>query len=582
MYLSQWLKQYWRWLILTVVSIIFFIGASSFNYFTQKNDFNKWLSPDEAANYSFAKLYAQEGRLEFFEKYNLIAEDIMQPRSFRSDFGWLKPVSFLGMILIYGKIASVFGYKVLPYLTPLFAAIGIIFYYLFIREIFGRRNGLISALLLAMFPPYLYYSARSMFHNVLFVVLLIIGLYFAVIMVKRQRRAKGDNINKKSISAYAPDVYAGLGGIFLGLAIAVRSSELVWLGPLFLIIWLFNIHKAGFLKPLIFLFFACLSMVPVFYSNKILYGSYWRGGYNDMNQTILNLANASSGFFNFGLISWSFIKSNLRIIRDNFFYFGLDPYKSLKMFYYYFVSMFYWLFWPMVLGFLLFAQKIKKWKIKHASYLLAWLAVSAILLLYYGSWDFHDNPDLKSFTIGNSYVRYWLPIYLGALPLVSIFIIRLSSIFKKKILTVGTRVLLLLAVFIISLRFVLIGSAEGLISSAEKQLASRQELARVLNLTESNSVIITRYHDKLFFPERKVIVGLFDDDNMIKDYAALLKYLPVYYYNFTFPQKDIEYLNNKRLATFGLQIMPVAEVTKDFTLYHLSLRGASATKQTHE
>ena len=73
----------------------------------------------------------------------------------------------------------------------------------------------------------------------------------------------------------------------------------------------------------------------------------------------------------------------------------------------------------------------------------------------------------------------------------------------------------------------------------------------------------------MFFPERKVIVGLFDDKNMIAEYANLVNLLPVYYYNFTLPPRDFEYLNNRRLAEAGLQIEKVEQVTDDFTLYRL-------------
>ena len=90
-----------------------------------------------------------------------------------------------------------------------------------------------------------------------------------------------------------------------------------------------------------------------------------------------------------------------------------------------------------------------------------------------------------------------------------------------------------------------------------------------MELTESNAVIITRYHDKLFFPERKVIVGLFNDDNMNMRYAQLVDYLPVYYYNFTFPQKDVKYLNQSKLPKAGLRIEKIERVG-DFSLYKLT------------
>lgn len=573
-----WLIKYWRIIIITAAAACFFIATASFSYFTQSEDFIKWLSPDESANYNFTKLYAQEGELMIFEKYNIVASNILHPRSVRSDFGWLKPVSFLGIILIYGKIAALTSYKILPYLTPFFAALGIIFYYLLIKEIFGKRNALISALILAVFPPFIYYSARSMFHNVLFVVLLVISFYFAVISVKKPKKAIADNENKIKPAAFniIPDLAAGLSGIFLGLSIITRTSELIWLAPVWFIIWLFNIKKFGLVKLLIFIACLLFALSPAMYWNKILYESYWRGGYNEMNQSILNIAGAGSEILKIGAVNSEALKNDLTQIKNNIFHFGWQPVKSFKMLYFYFAKMFYWLFWPALFGFLLLLAKIKKWRAKHYVYLLALFTAATILISYYGSWDFHDNPDPKSRTIGNSYTRYWLPIYLGAMPLAVIFLVKLSNIFKKKIFTYGLRVLIILLVGFISIKFVLSGSDEGLIKSARKQLAARAEYEQVLNLTESRSVIVTQYHDKLLFPARKVIVGLFDDSNMIKEYAVLTRYLPVYYYNFTFPDKDFNYLNNRKLPPFGLKMETVAKVTDDFTLYRF-LPAAFAT-----
>jgi len=564
--LKNWLKKYWRWFILLAVVAVFFVGTASFNYYAQSPDFIKWLSPDESANYNFAKLYAQEGRLTFFEKYNLLSNDIIQPRSYRSDQGTIKPVSFLGLILIYGKIASLTTYKVLPFLTPLFAAIGLIFYFLLVKEIFGKRNALLSFLLAACLPPLIYYSARSLFHNVLFTVLLIVSLYFAVIMLKDKKPAA----EAKFKIRFFPDIYAALSGIFLGLAVMVRSAELIWLVPAWLALWLFNVKKVGLIKLLIFLAALLFTLTPVFYWNQILYHSYWRGGYDEMNQSILNIAGASQTLIQSGWAKLDVIKGSFNKIKDNIFHFGFAPRQSLKMLYHYFAIMFYWLFWPAALGTIWFLTRIKKWQKRHFAYFTFYAIMAVILLFYYGSWDFHDNPDPRSFTIGNSYTRYWLPIYLGAIPLASFFLIRLSNLFRKKFLVYGFRFLIITAIFFISLQFVLAGSAEGLIKSAKQQIAVRADYDRLLALTEARAAIITQYHDKLLFPERKVIVGLFNNDEMVKQYAVLVNYLPVYYYNFTLPEKDYNYLNETRLAQFNLKIDIVEKITKDFTLYRIT------------
>jgi len=121
----------------------------------------------------------------------------------------------------------------------------------------------------------------------------------------------------------------------------------------------------------------------------------------------------------------------------------------------------------------------------------------------------------------------------------------------------------------VSIQSLLFGSDEGLIFLAQRQKESKYEWRQILDLTENNSIIITKYHDKLLFPERKVIVGLFDDNNMIAEYAKLASTTPLYYYNFTFPAEDIGYLNNRKLVSFNLSLVPVKQVTTDLTLYKL-------------
>ena len=575
--INKWLIKYWHLLLLIIVAACFFIGTASFNYYSQTIRIDdrivyKWLSPDETANYIFAKLYGQESKFSFFEKYNLYADDIIHPRSFRSDSGWLKPVSFLGLPLIYGQIIKLTGYVSLPYLTPFLAAVGLIFYYLLIKKIFGKTNALVSALLLAGFPVYLYYSARSMFHNVLLMVLLIIALDYAILMVRRKKKINDENLFKYKTFYIRPYLFTALSGSFFGLAIITRTSELIWLLPLLLILWIGNIKKIGLTKLIIFLGFIFLCLLPVMYWNQTLYSSFWRGGYNEMNQSIVNITEASAGLVQSSVSgNFGYVKEFLQKLKNNIFYFGLEPKQSLKMLYHYFIVMFYWFFWPMLTGLILFFLRIKKWKIKHWVYIISYFVISLILLFYYGSWGFHDNPKATSFTIGNSYTRYWLPIYLGGIPFVSLFIVKLTKLFKKKVLIYAARIVLIALISFISLNFVLYGSEEGLIISFKQLKNYNEELIKVLSLTENNSVIITRYHDKVFFPERKVIVGLFDDKAMNQDYANLVKLLPVYYYNFTFPEKDFNYLNNSRLPEVGLQIKEVGQVTKDFTLYKLLL-----------
>ncbi len=595
----------WHVFVLVFLVSVFFVSVSYFNYSTQVfqspngqgEDFVKWLSPDETANYIFSKYYGQVGELKIFESYNLRAKDIMHPRSFRSDFGYLKPMSFLGIILIYGKIASVFSYRIIPYLTPLFASIGLIYYYLFVNKMFGRRNAIMSVFVLASFPVLVYYSTRSMFHNVLFSVFLTIGMYYGLLMAEKFKKCKFFSLKISNIN-WLGIFYSALSGLFFGLAAITRTSELIWLVPVLFVIWILNIRKINILKLAIFFAFFLVATLPMFYYNTILYSSPILGGYAEMNQSIIKIADAGSKVITTEVQQK--IKSGgefLSILEKSIFHFGFHPRQSLKMLNEYFVKMFYWIFWPSVAGFALLFIRIKRNKMKHWTYMIAWTVLSAMLVIYYGSWEFHDNPDHNSYTIGNSYTRYWLPIYMGAIPLAVIFLMKVTrflaialrlrnnysslsgenSFFKKffnfrlrKDFFMHTvRVTVLLVVFFISIRFVLVGSEEGLVHTYQKNKNAQSEWSQIIELTESNSVVLTRYHDKLLFPERKVIVGEFDDLNMVRIYSSLAEMLPVYYYNFTLPEKSIKYLNERRLAEVGMGIEKVDRISGDFTLYRL-------------
>ncbi|MCD4694551.1 glycosyltransferase family 39 protein [bacterium] len=597
--LKRGIRNHWHIIAVLFLAVIFFAGTSYYNHLVRPDGFVFWGSPDENANYIFTKLYGQSGEVSFFEKYNLYVEDIMHPRSIRSDWGNLKPVSFLGIILIYGKIVSFSSYKIIPYLTPFFAGLGIIFYYLLVKKLFGRRNALVSSFILASFPVYIYYSSRSMFHNVLFLVLFLASLYFSYLMVEKTRMWKMDflNIDLRTINWFT-GASSALGGFFLGLALITRTSEALWVAPVFFILWLFNFKRIGIAKLLVFLSFFILAWLPAGYWNQILFGAPFYSGYPEMNNSLSEIGSASKNLAG-SVVPTNFneAKETIKEIKNNIFYFGFKPDKSWSMLNFYFIKMFPWIFWPSILGLFLYFQKFYRLGKKGYVYLIAYAITSIILVLYYGSWQFYDNPDINSHTIGNSYTRYWLPIYLGAFPLFSLFLLKVTRglfstkkwIFGKRnalclskdfllekifslrtsFLVNGLRIVIVALLVLISLNFVFFGSEEGIFYSFSKQKTVQNSYTEIINKTESNSVIITTYYDKLLFPERKVIVGDFSDPLINEKFSGVANYLPVYYYNFSLTDKDLEYLNSRRLKEVGLSIDIIAKIGDNFTLYKL-------------
>ncbi len=561
----QTIRRHIELVIIVMVASGFFFFSASFNFLSQTPNFIKWLSPDETANYISAQVFATTGNLQFFEKYNLLVQDIIHPRSFRSDAGWIKPVSFLGLPLLYGSLAHLFGLSILPYLTPFFGALGIIFFYLLLKELFDKQTALISALLLAIFPVYIYFSARSFFHNILFIVCLLIGLYLSVLMAKKST-VPSSYVKQKILPAF----YALIAGLSLGAAIITRTSELIWLGPLLLGLYIFNCHKINSLKLFLVLLGGMIAFAPVMYWNQILYGSWYASGYPELNSSLGTLTQSSGALAERVAVgNFAALQPLLLKIKTTVFHFGFNLRQSLTMFDRYVVTMFPWLTWLAAGGGLLFLVRFKKYTRNRWLYVVGWGVVSVILVIYYGSWVFYDNPDPRSFTIGNSYTRYWLPLYLGAITLAGLAITVVSSWCQKRLFVMAIRLVTIAVIATISLQFIWFEPSEGIKVSIEKQTAAKKEWQEVLALTESNAVVITRYHDKLLFPERKVVIGLFDDKNMIKEYARLTSYLPTYYYNFNFTDNDIAYLNAGPLAEVGIRLKEIKKITDRFTLYKL-------------
>lgn len=586
MYFSYF-KRNFENILAILLALVFFIFSSFIISQVQDRNEVKFLSPDETANYFFAKNYAENSEIAVFEVANLYGEEIVRPRSVRSDYGWLKPVSFLGIIILYGKIAAIFGSAVIPYLSPFFASLGIIFFYFFVRQIFDRQTAVISAVLLFSFPVYFFYTVRSMFHNVLFLVFLMGGALFLVLSAPKLKREKKKffylKLNKEQVLTY---VFSLLTGLFFGLAVGARSSELLWLAPSLFLLWLFYIRRLGLVRLVIMLFGFIMALLPIFYWNQVLYSSPFYGGYSEMNTSIQQLSKAGENIIstNFLKNSFSQYQEIFTVLKDNIFYFGYHPYQSIRMFYYYVPVMFPYLCIMTFFGLIIYLFKFfKKPNKAQVAYFLTWLLLSFILVIYYGSWKFNDNPDSSRFTIGNSYTRYWLPMYVLAIPLASLFIFHLGKFFSKTVslkvkTAVGLRlrtmiyalVVLVLtgACLFINILFLFFGSEEGLITLYYNHFQDQANAANVLKHTEDNAIIITQYHDKQFFPERKIISALLTDNQINLVFANLVNRYPLYYYNFSFPERDFNYLNEKKLAEAGLQLELVLN-NGNFSLYRL-------------
>ncbi|MBU0649411.1 hypothetical protein KJ969_04955, partial [Patescibacteria group bacterium] len=294
---KNWLKKHHILLILGIGGVVFFILFSYLNFFAPLR-FN---SPDETANFFFAKQLAEEGEIWYFEPANYYLEGLVHPRSVQAVDALLVPGGFLGLIVIFGYIGKIMGANLMIFLTPFFAVLAGWAWYGLIKKYFDKWVGLVSVFFAWLCPAWWYYTARSMFPNVLFTSLLMIGAYLALGRPFAERRDR----MKLAKNWFMQNLDLWLAGLFLGLAVFVRPAEVFWIGAAMLVIILLNLKKINW--PALIMFFAVMAIVlcPMFFLNNALYGSPLRTGYqaaiSDVETDTAALGTAASDSWGAGM-----------------------------------------------------------------------------------------------------------------------------------------------------------------------------------------------------------------------------------------------------------------------------------------
>ncbi|MFH0988300.1 MAG: glycosyltransferase family 39 protein, partial [Parcubacteria group bacterium] len=252
-----------------VFSFVYSWFAVSVNL-PQSNQLNKQMIfswPDEMASHAFVSRFIDNGSFVMPEPLNAVLNTYVHPRSVNIVINNIVPMGFLGMLIIYGWLGKLFGLTAVMFFTPLIAAIGVLFFYGLIARIFDKRTGFISALLLFCLAPFWYYANLGMLSSVLFVSLLIIGLYFFV--------KQADHKHHQLLSSVA--------GLFVGLALTVRLIEFPWVGILILVPTIFYWRKIKWQQIVLFLVGVIIPLVVMLYYNYHTYGRWLTVGYLTMS-----------------------------------------------------------------------------------------------------------------------------------------------------------------------------------------------------------------------------------------------------------------------------------------------------------
>ncbi|MFC1788012.1 ArnT family glycosyltransferase [Patescibacteria group bacterium] len=521
---------------LAAIGIVVFLSTL---FLTQGNGL--YISPDESANAFFAKQFSETGTLQYFEPLNLKLADLLHPRSMVSLYGQLVPSSFVGLPVLFGIVGFAFGEVAVNVVTPFLALLAVLAWYGLVKKVFDQKIAWLSAVVLAFHPAWWYYQARSMMHNVLFVSLLIFGGYFLL----RRPFVKHQWLNELS------------SGLFFGLSIFVRGSEVIWIFLALLFLGIIYRSRLHFRTVVIFLGSIAIALLPMLVLNQSTYGHPFEIGYtakSQLSETLIDPLGQKANQEQNKSLLLSF-RTQVEEVLSPAFPFGLHPRAILRNVYSHGLALFWWLTILAVIGFLVFILKISRLKnrqIQGGYYLWFFLGITAWLAIMYGSWTFSDNPDPKAITIGNSYLRYWLPVFVLSTPLIAQGISWLAQLTKNKTTELIAVVVLLTACLALSTQVVFATPGDGLIQIKQTLIRSKEIQSKVLRLIEPGAVIIVDRADKIFFPHRSVLQPL-RSDQTYKIMPKIAELTPLYYYGVTFPKVDFDYLNQERLEN-NLQI----------------------------
>lgn len=509
---------------------LFFLAVYLWFPLTTPEIFN---SPDETANYFFIQRQAVGGDFFSPEPLNYFLSDALRPRSISWNGYALVPQGFIGLLLVYGWFAKIFGLAAIKFFTPLLAILGALAFYGIVKKIFGARAAAISYFLLLFFPAYWYYASRFLYPNAPFVSMLLIAVWAAM------NHALYSDGKIRHLIVFSVSFIA---------ALAIRPVEILWVLPLTVMVFLFYKENFSWHRFFYFALIMAFVAIPVLANNLFLYGSILGSGYT-LRRTIEIGAGGDANFARCAICAISPYGLHWRATIDNI---NLIFIKKL-----------WWFSFAAILG-VLAASFVGKKKEIRIYFAIASLA-SAWLLIYYGSGIFADNPN-GTVTLGDSHFRYWLPVFIFMLPFVGLAADKI--IFRLRLLV---RAVALSAVFIFfaaaSVYSVFFLPDDGLLAvkkNLEKNYAVKEA---VLKITAPDDIIITARQDKIFFPERRVIYAPKISNPQLLDDLQKIKNRNFYYYGIG-PAAEEFYAMDNIARIYGFRLVRVAIFGKE-VLYKL-------------
>lgn len=500
-----------------------------------------FVSPDEHAAFTFASLFAQTGEMCVPEPMNAEVGNVLHPRSTAVAGACIVPGSFLGMPFLAGVIGRAFGEVGMLLFTPVLATAAVLALWNLVRRL--SKDELladISAALAMTHPGFWYYTSRAMMHNVGMTAFLVLGVWCAVVGAQTKRLWM-----------------VGLAGAAVGGAIFMRTFEVTWILVSVVALMVVFRRRLTWKFAASFGFGLALMIGVMGIANALVYGDPFTTGYNVKSSAVLAAAPVIEEVAPAPPVQTSPIASVMQYVLP----FGFHEYAILQNVWRYGFQLFWWA--SALAGVGLVMALRRPGRLRQLA--IATLVLAAWLGVVYGSWSFSDTPDPRAITIGNSHIRYWLPLFVLGSVFAAVALREFARRWENR--TALITVMLVLAALSAKLVYF---SYDGVVPSAQALTTFIEKREAVLAATEEDAVIVNDRADKYLFPDRRVVVPL-RDEYTYQSLPFLVDKAPVYYFGITFPDVDLAHLNDEKLASLGLRIDLVLTVDNE-SLYRITRR----------